>query len=446
MAGNIEVYAGRKASDLPIVVRSPHGLGEVAFVGVDFSQPPLAEWPGRGAFLQALLHPYLATVGSSDTSQRLVTRGYNDLAGALRQRLGQSFASVAFIGFAAVAGLAIAYIIFLGPLDYLFVNRWLRRPWVAWISFPIIVLAFCAGAMSLAEWRKGPAVPQVNRLELIDVDTLSGRTRGTFWGTLYSPTAAQFDLSVETSQLHADSAMEGNLIFSWWGLPGVGIGGMQAGGIDPGMVRVGYSYGAERNSLAGVPVLASSTKSLMARWTAHVPPMLNAVMTDQDGLAVGSIANLSGQRWRNVRLLYGTWAYFLGSLNPGQRIDVGEELSPRKVKTIVMHDVLGDAAAKGPLEGRVFTADEASAKQILNVMMFYDAAGGYGFAHLSNRYQAYCDLSRLLDLGRAILVADADAPVARLIDDAAKNTIRDNPDESAVIYRFVLPVNRHTRP
>src|SRR5207245_684913 len=77
--GNIEAYAEKKASDLPVVVRSAHGLGEVAFVGVDFSQPPLADWPGRTAFLQALLRPYLTASGPGDATQRLVTRGYNDL-------------------------------------------------------------------------------------------------------------------------------------------------------------------------------------------------------------------------------------------------------------------------------------------------------------------------------------------------------------------------------
>ena len=58
----------------------------------------------------------------------------------------------------------------------------------------------------------------------------------------------------------------------------------------------------------------------------------------------------------------------------------------------------------------MFAAEQATPKEILNLMMFYDAAGGYGFAHLPNRYQAYCDLSRTLELGRAVLVADADDP------------------------------------
>ncbi len=440
VSGNVEL-----ASDLPIVIRSPFGLGEVAFVGIDFSQPPLAGWSGRTAFLQALLRPYLESIGSGDVSQRLVTRGYNDLDGALRQRLGQSFAFVAPIGLAVVASLAVAYIIFLGPLDYLFINRWVRRPWVAWVSFPLIVMAFSAAALSLAEWRKGPAGSRANRLELVDVDTATGRARGTFWATLYSPTATRFDISVQVPEIHADSVGDKDVLFSWWGLPGIGIGGMQTGGVDLGIVDNSYFYGPDHKSLEDLPVLSSATKSLMARWTARLPRLIDADLSDRDGLAVGSITNRTGATLRNVQLLYQTWAYRLGNLNAGQRVEVGEQLSPRKVKTVVTHEVLGDAgSATGPVEGRVFSADQASPEQILNLMMFYDAAGGFGFAHLPNRYQAYCDLSRLLELGRAILVADSVGPATQLVDNITGNAIGDRQDESTVIYRFVLPVNRRS--
>ena len=90
--GNIEVYAGRRPTDLPLVVRSPRGLGEVAFAGVDFSEPPLADWPGRTAFLQALLRPYLAERrGERFVATARHARVTTILSGALRQQLGRSF-------------------------------------------------------------------------------------------------------------------------------------------------------------------------------------------------------------------------------------------------------------------------------------------------------------------------------------------------------------------
>ncbi len=352
--------------------------------------------------------------------------------------------SVVPIGFGAVAGLTIVYIFCLGPLDYLLINRWLRRPWVAWITFPFILLLFCVGAMSLAQWRNGSIGPRANQLQLVDIDTLTGRSRGTLWTTLFSPAAKQFDLSLQGPKHSDDSTSRTNMLLTWWGLPGVGIGGMQSGGIDLGIVHSGYDYGPGRKSLGDVPVLASATKSLLGRWTATAAPLVAAELTDQDGLAVGSVTNRTGFPLRNVRLLYGTWAYRLGTLKVGQRLDVNDRLSPRKVKTIVTHDALDEGnATPGFEEGRFFAPEHATPKEILNLMMFYDAAGGFGFAHLPNRYQAYCDLSRTLDLGRAILVADVDRPAVRLMDDATGKAVGDTPDESRVIYRFVLPVNRN---
>ena len=126
---------------------------------------------------------------------------------------------------------------------------------------------------------------------------------------------------------------------------------------------------------------------------------------------MGTIANQTGVPLRNARLFYGTWAYRLGNLNAGEQVEVGEQLSPRHVKTIVTRDALGESGTTAvQVEGRVFSAEQASANDILNLMMFYETAGGFGFAHVPNRYQAYCDLSRQLDLGRALLVADAAAP------------------------------------
>ena len=110
---------------------------------------------------------------------------------------------------------------------------------------------------------------------------------------------------------------DAEMLFSWWGLPGLGIGGMQTGGADLGIVTTGYRYGPERKSLEQVPVLASATKSLLARWTGTSAATIEATLTDEDGLAAGTITNQTGVELRNVRLLYGSWAYRLGTLNAG---------------------------------------------------------------------------------------------------------------------------------
>lgn len=439
--GNIEAYW--RSTDLPLVVRTPRGFGEVTFVGVELNRPPLATWTARTAFLRAVLKPYVADTSGNDASQRLMTSGYNDLSGALRQQLGRSFSLVVPIGFPIITSLVIAYLLFLGPLDYLVVIRWLRRPLVAWITFPILVAAFSLLAIAIANWSKGSPNTRVNLLQLVDFDMISGQMRGTYWGALYSPAANQFDLAMKVPPVGGSAASEPEMLFSWWGLPGLGVGGMQTGGTDLGIVRDAYRFGPDRDSLDGVPVLSSATKSLFARWNGPNSAKIDSALTDEEGLVVGSITNQTGVTLRNVRLLYGSWGYRLGTLNDGQHIEVSDQLSPRSTKTIVTRDALGQSGATIGDEARVFSAEQAAATDILNLMMFYDVAGGYSFAHLPNRFQAFCDMSRQLELGRAVLVGEAAAAGAEMADGETGQPVGDAKlSTGSVIYRFILPVKK----
>ena len=95
----------------------------------------------------------------------------------------------------------------------------------------------------------------------------------------------------------------------------------------------------------------------------------------------------------------------------------------------------------------MFVAEQASAKEILNLMMFYEAAGGYGFAHLPNRYQAYCDLSRHAGIGPGDPGRrSGDGPAAELVDDAnSGERLATSRTNRTVVYRFVLPVKYRSR-
>jgi hypothetical protein len=442
VSGKIEVDAGRSPADLPLVVRSARGLGEVTFAAVDLTRPPLAEWPGRKAFLQALLRPYLTPPDQHDERQTLVTRGYIDLSGALRQRLGRSFGGVAPVGFSLVALLAIGYLVVLGPIDYLLVRRWLRSPLAGWITFPILVLACGLGGLALANWRQGPDRPHVNRAELVDVDTVSGRARGTLWASLYSPRANRFDLGVQRQAVGGQPPGQTDAVLSCWGTPGGVIGGMEARNSDLGIVGNGYRYTAGLAEVEDVPVLTAATKSFLARWHMSAPALLEAQLADESGLATGSVVNHTGHSLRNVRLLYGEWGYRLGDLPDGGRLEVGGELAARSVKTIVTASALGgtERGPAGSAGGNQFFADRASVNELLNLMTFYGVAGGVDFAGLPNRYQAYCDMSRLLAVGRAILIAETGESLSQLVDRDSGEPLGDATDFTTTVWRFVLPV------
>jgi hypothetical protein len=443
VVGRIEVYAGWRQSDPPLVVRFARGLGEVTFAGVDLSRPPLSQWPDRHRFLQALHRPYVSDSQPQDESQTLVARGYDDLSGALRQRLGRTFSSLTPIGFSLVAVLAIAYVLVLGPIDYVVVQRWLRRPLMAWITFPAIVLLFGIGAVSVANWRVGSTLTRLNRLELVDVDLATRIARGTLWATLYSPRAKQFDLTLQVDPFISSAASEVDALLSSWGLTGAGIGGMEARVANVELAPFGYRYSPDLASLHDLPVGTSSTKSLTARWVARPSLPLEANLTERDGLPAGSIVNRTGRALRNVRLFYRNWGYRLGNLATGEKIELGEQYEPRSTKTLLTASVLGTTVpTPGQAEGRMFLPERASTLELLNLMMFYEAIGGLNFADLPNRYQAFCDLSGILKpgLGRAVFVAEVPHAGSRLVDKSIGDALGSDGDFSAVVYRFVIPV------
>lgn len=439
--GTIEAYAGRRSTDLPLVVRTARGFGEITYVGFELSSPPFANWAGRTPFLRTLLRPYLQESVSEESSQKLMTTGVNDLAGALRQQLGSSFSGLRVIGFPLVTTLALAYLAVLGPLDYLLTQRWLRKRQLAWITFPLILVMFSILALAVGKWSTGSTGAQINRIDLVDFDAIGGHVRGTSWATLFSPEAQLFDVTAKPAALTGMSYDGAELLFSWWGLPGVGIGGMQSRASDLGLVSTGYRFDESRTGLEKVPVLVSATKSFIARWNSTSRDRLDAQLIDEDGLATGKLTNRSGVALKNARLMYGAWAYRLGNLRADETIDIGAELSPRSTKTVITRDALGEGGdGLGVAEGRIFSAEQATAKELLNLMMFYRAAGGFGFVHLPNQYQSYCDLSRQLELGRAIFVAEAVTDGIQLVDETGQ-AIGENQDaKSTVIHRYVLPV------
>ena len=442
--GRVEAFG--RGNDLPLVVRSARGLGELVFVGVDLAEPPLADWSGRKAFLHSLLRPYLTEPDANKSKQKIVSLGYDDLAGALRQQLGHSFAGVMAIGFPVVAALLIGYLLLLGPLNYLLVEKLVRRPWVAWVTLPLVVLATSFGAATLLGAAKKTGGQRMNTAELVDVDLTTGRTRGTCWAALYSPQTKRFDVML-TPRSPGGQGVEGvQTLVSWLGLPGSGIGGMHSAGEPIDVTGVGYREASNLEQLDGLPVLTSSTKSLTAQWDtiqakSAAPSIAAELRVDDDGLVVGTLTNDTGAKLVDACLLYGQWGYRLGDLRPGRQLQVGPELSAIRVKTIVAR-----RARHGVASGQdIFRADRATADELLNLMMFYQAVGGEGFASLPNRYQASCDLSRLLELGRAILVAGGTTGGSRWIDAATDDSLENEQDQSTVVYRFVMPVDHEPR-
>jgi len=430
---------------LPTIVRFPYGFGKVVFVAFDPDRPPFVDWRDRPSLVAKLLQGDQqaqrdASVEGTHGGQ-VAHLGYEDLVGQLRAALDQ-FQAVTRAKFSWVAGLIVLYILLIGPGDYFFLKKFGRMHWT-WFSFPLLVLAFCVLAYFLANRLSGNRL-HVNQVDLVDVDVKSSVLRGTMWAHVYSPQNQSFDLSLERllPADQAEAAKAGHLL-SWQGLPGKGLGGLNAKAAadlftEPYRIRYANEQAGDRTSaISGLPILVSSSKSLHARWWADVDlDVKGGLTTDSNGLLSGQVAYPLNVELTDCMVFYQNWAYPLsGTVSPGRLISF-DGVSPRNLewrlgrrKVVESRDV-----------GTPWDQTSLEVPRIMEIMMFHEAAGGESYTGLSQRYQSYIDLSGHIRTGRAVLIGRSATPASRLARDG--QSLADVTDRHWTYYRVVFPVER----
>jgi hypothetical protein len=450
-----KVEAG-DADDLPLVVRTAHGLGQVLFVAADLDLAPLKDWDGQKLLAAKLLELPAAEPVKED--QFAVYREFRDVSGQLRSALDQ-FTGVRVVPFALVALLVIGYILLIGPGDYFFLRKVLRRMELTWVTFPLIVLGVSAGAWWLATWLKGDQL-RLNQVDLVDVDVASGGVRGTSWMNIFSPRMETYDLSLHGRLPDGQAADDAHSTVAWLGVTGEGLGGMRRGrgGSGAGMSLGGgqYAFSPALDKMLGVPIQVWSTKSFTSRWWAASPQApLKSDLGDADRQLVGTITNTLGVPLSFCRVVYGSrsndyWVYSLGEMAPGQTVEIGTTTRRLDLNSMVHKRKFfgGEDEFVSPQQGPArFRSADADLRQVLQTMMFYEAAGGRAPSNLTNDYQRFVDLSGALKAGRAVLVAwppkDSDRHGADLLrgDDPMNGPL----DKHFTAYRFVLPVGKKDR-
>lgn len=440
-----------QVADLPLVIRSRQGFGEVIAVAFDPTADALSDWEGTERLLSVLCNAESRSseAGIAVSSGALMTTGYSDLSGALYQRLGAKFAGVGSSPFLAVVVAILAYLLLIGPGDYFLVRYGIKRMEMTWITFPLIALLFGGGAYWLSGMTKAN-VAQANQLELVDIDLRSRVARGTVWGQIYSPTADRYEVGLAPRDMVGNSITQAKFSTSWWGLPGSGLGGLEsvAGGLTSQSTE--YLQSDSREQLVGMPVNIWSTKAVTAHWHAQLPQVIDSTLASQrSGLVEGIITNTSAGDLTSAILIDGDWAWRLGSFSAGETLAINDRRSPLKLKTLIRRDYLQTSANQqesrtvGGLasqSAQALRVDRLSEISLLYLIMLQKALGGTEFTTLKNDVQRQLDLSRLLDGGNndgsVMLIAQGVTGGSRLLN-AGKPWSEDG---GPVIYRIVIPV------
>jgi len=464
--GGVESRGGRVLSavgDVPLVVRGTHGFGRVTLVALDVDARPFSAWPDRALFWVKALdlrrragESTGTTVRLSGGGRRMYQTGVNDLATQLRSALEQ-FPGVKLIPFGWVAFFIFLYILLIGPGDYFFLKKVVKRMELTWITFPVIVLSVSLLAYFAAYFVKGREL-RVNKVDVVDVDQASGMARGSTFVNMFSPQNRDYDISVRPLPLDRDAppaepggsqaastdpASAGRppagteVMVTWLGVPEPGFGGMGGGG------RIGFSGGGYASTppggseaLEGVRIPIWSTKLVTARWFGPSPPL-----ADSDLLPVGTdrlsgtVTNRMTVPLKAAILAFGKHVYELGDLAPGAAVRV--ELSPDRQLSGLLKDHRPNATPEGSegSDSRIVRSD------LVLALMFHDSQTTSASAEnaMSSNPLHYLDLTGLLALDRPMLVGRVDRPAARLILGNAPAPPR---VDQTTMVRVLLPLGK----
>ncbi|MDC0935006.1 hypothetical protein OAS39_01875 [Pirellulales bacterium] len=440
--GQILSHAGRNPEDLPLIVRTRRQLGQITFAAFDPDRPPLSDWSGRDGLLQKILGWPRNNVENQTAENNMLTgQRFEDLSGQLRTALDVQFAGIKPAPFALVAILIIAYIALIGPGDYFFVKRVLKRMELTWITFPLCVAGVSIGAYFLAFALKGDQL-RVNQVELVDVDLDSGLARGTVWTHYFSPSVRQYNLTIHPRFAATDLEPAEPPLIAWLGMPGTGLGGMQSSAAQSILPGRGYQIVPTLDAIAGMPVQEWSTKTLTARWTAEVdPPLKASLRPDGDELVTGQVTNQTDVDLQECVLLFGRWAYQVRRLSAGETIEINQSLQPRTVKTQLTGVEIRDDENSPPVTEApvMFDPSGADIDRLAKLMMFYEALGGQSYASTWHRYQHFVDMSRLLRSDSAILLARVRSVTGSQWKDG-DDPLKSDSDRHWTYYRFLIPV------
>src|SRR5438105_3664815 len=201
-------------------------MGQITVSAFDLDQPPFSRWKGQAEFWKTLREKLGVALSKTQGGPRGYQFGgrtdVDDLAGQLRNNL-ELFPDVSNISFGWVALFIFLYILVVGPLDYFFLKKVVKRLELTWVTFPAVVIVVSTVSYFTAYALKGNDL-LINKTDLVDID-LDGKTAyGHTWFTLFSPRIQHYTIGIEPAApvwcaTPADEKKAAEVTLSWMGRP-----------------------------------------------------------------------------------------------------------------------------------------------------------------------------------------------------------------------------------
>jgi len=412
---------------LPLIARWAYGTGSVIWLATEIDSPQLSDWETRPSLLKYLMKECWEKTENKPTRNAFLP--YEDMSGQLNAMLDR-FPDLQLGNLGHLVLIAGLLALLIGPLDYFFTVKFLRRPRLTWWTLSLCSLAaIVTSSMLFRAWK--PQEPSINTIEIIDVDDQTQQLRARGFAHCYGGKSGLFDFGSYHRSLSSKedgSNFRGSNRLDWFGQPGKAIGGFESSvtsqlGLPDYRIH-GNNPGSNINQL-GIPT--SGTKALEYLWQEQIefPDQSNALSTvsGKDDLLQGSFSNPLNVDMLDGVLYFSGRAYTIpGRIRPGERVPISTSI-PKDI----MRRLQRKAFVAGQEQGIAWNpTDTDNLERLAELMSFFRSAGGEAYTGLEHRYLANLDCSDLLKLDRAILFA-------RLPEPASKWTLqRDGKQQNAV--------------
>ena len=441
----------------PLVLRSAFGSGQITMVAVRMDEPPLSSWHPDS---QSQLAGILAGVPlpwdhrkfqneRSDFDPSAVTDLQSQLSQSLDHFAGRNHAAPwSVIGWIAL------FAIIIGPIDYLLVQYWLKKPEWTWATMLVwIVLASGAAILrgnALNDW-----AATSRQIDSVDLDLTTDTIRGQSWYSYYSEFSQRQRLNV---QLNRDFVSTGSaeIVVSWVPRPGEGYRGMSgSGGLNEALPQ--YRFFEDRSGVDNFPVQKWSTAAIVSNWQLTLPAH-EFVTADlrEAGLnrLTGSIRHSLPGELTDWFVAYGNFAYFdrtsldnqTRAFPPGQAWDISQSASNLlrgRLLNMIQKEQTGQPSTTVDDHLQRMAYDPSHPSPLISelVISFYKSLGGESYTGLQNESLKRLDFSETIQLNRAVLFGRLKiSPVQFQLDQQELPV-----EERSAMVRIVLPVKEFLR-
>ncbi len=320
------------------------GSGAVTLAGFDPATPWLAESTAVDVLWATLVPP-------RGTARAPLVVGDDSIVVGL---LG-TLPALALPSIEGLLLLLLAYIVLIGPVNYLVLRRLDRREW-AWVTMPLLVVGFAAAAFAIGASLRGTEVI-VNQVALVRAAPGTEAAQAQVYLGVFSPTRGSYEVSIPG----------GALLSAPYGGEGFGQAGTQGLDVvqgDPARVRaLEVGFGTLRAVRADAPVAA---------------PRIEASLRLEGNRVTGSIRNASDRVLQAPAVVLGTGVLVLADLAPGATATVDLRAAPDAFGRALSERIFGQQ--QWPIDGGTspsFLRDQVR-RQLIDALTYDPFFGSMG--------------------------------------------------------------------